>query len=139
MWNKGDWVVVIGGTFSKSGDLKKVSFTIASVVEEGLDDLLVLPKEAYTSRCIFVPKKSCQKIPVQKVEVYEETRKPQHGDLVFYYEKNWNKKEVKAVSHVWELRNDPGSGVCALITVEDKQIWVPVENLLVLDVNNTEK
>ena len=51
-------MVVIGGTFSKSGDLKKVSFTIASVVEEGLDDLLVLPKESYTSKCIFVPKKS---------------------------------------------------------------------------------
>ena len=50
MWNKGDWVVVIGGTFDRSGDLKKVQFTIASVVEEGLDDLLVLPKEAYQTR-----------------------------------------------------------------------------------------
>ena len=137
MWKKGEWVVVIGGTFDKSGKMKKVSFTIASIVEEGLDDLLVLPKEAYVSRPIFVPKKTCAKIPVEKVEVYVETRKPQIGDLVYYYEKNWNKKEVKAVSHVWELRHDPGSGVCALITVEEKQIFVPIENLLVLDVNNS--
>ena len=139
MWNKGDWVVVIGGTFDRSGDLKKVQFTIASIVEEGLDDLLVLPKEAYASRCIFVPKKSCQKIPIQNIEVYQETRKPRHGDLVFYYEKNWNKNVVSAVSHVWELRSDAGSGVCALITVEDKQIWVPAQQLLVLDVNNPEE
>ena len=137
MWKKGEWVVVIGGTFDKSGKMKKVSFTIASIVEEGLDDLLVLPKEAYVSRPIFVPKKTCAKIPVEKVEVYSEIRKPQIGDLVYYYEKNWNKKEIKGVSHVWELRNDPGSGVCALITVEDKQIWVPISNLLVLDVNNS--
>ena len=136
MWNKGDWVVVIGGTFDRSGGLKNVQFTIASVVEEGLDDLLVLPKEAYQTRCIFVPKRSCQKIPIKSIEVYQETRKPKHGDLVFYYEKNWNKKEVTSVSHVWELRNDAGSGVCALITVEEKQIWVPVQQLLVLDVNN---
>jgi hypothetical protein len=139
MWNKGDWVVVIGGTFDRSGDLKKAQFTIAEIVEEGLDDLLVLPKESYQTRCIFVSKKSCQKIPIKTIEVYQETRKPRHGDLVFYYEKNWNKQLTTAISHVWELRSDAGAEVCALVTVEDKQIWVPIKQLLVLDVNNPQE
>ena len=136
MWKKGDWVVVIGGTFGKSRKLQEVTFQIASIVEIGLDDLLVKPKERYSASLKFVPKRTCRKIPVENIEVYEELRKPECGDLVYFYEKNWNKKETTAVSHVWELRNDPGSGVCALITVENKNIWVPIGNLLVLDVNN---
>jgi len=139
MWNKGDWVVVIGGTFTKSSSLKNVSFTIAKIIEEGLDDLLVVPKESYQTRAIFVPKKACQKIPVDKIAVFDEIRKPKCGDLVYYYEKNYNRKTVTSVSHVWELRSDPGVGLFALITIEEKQIWVPVQQLLVLDVNNTVK
>ena len=138
MWNKGEWVVVIGGTFNRDGVIKDISFTIARIVEIGLDDLLVKPKEQY-SRMKFVPKKTCRRIPVNNVKVYDEIRKPECGDLVYYYHKDWNKREVTSVSHVLELRKDPGSGVCALIQIEDKQIWAPIENLLVLDVNNATK
>ena len=92
MWNKGEWVVVIGGTFNRDGAIKDVSFTIASVVEIGLDDLLVKPKDQY-SRMKFVPKKTCRHIPVNNVKVYDGLRKPQCGDLVYYYHKDWNKKE----------------------------------------------
>jgi len=139
MWSKGDWVVVVGGTFNKSGKIQDVSFQVASIVEIGLDDLLVKPKDSYDASLKFVPKKTCRKIPVDNIQVYEGLRKPQCGDLVYFYEKNWNKKETIAVSHVWELRNDPGRGVSALITIADKQDWVSIKNLLVLDVNNTEK
>lgn len=138
MWCKGEWVVVIGGTFDKQGSLKEPSFTIASILEIGLDDLLVAPKERHT-RPKFVPKKSCQRIPVGKIEVYEETRKPQVGDLVYYYCKDWNRNLITAVSHVLELRRDLGREFYALINVEDKQMWVPIDNLLVLDVNNAQE
>ena len=30
MWNKGDWLVVIGGAFNKEGEIREVSFFIAS-------------------------------------------------------------------------------------------------------------
>ena len=137
MWNKGEWVVVIGGTFNKEGAIKDVSFTIAKIIEVGLDDLLVKPKDHY-SKLKFVPKKTCKRIPVDNVQVYDQIRKPECGDLVYYYRKDWSKPEVTAVSHVLELRKDTGSGVYALIQVEDKQLFVPIENLLVLDVNNNE-
>ena len=122
----------------KNGELKEASFTIASILEIGLDDLLVDPKERHT-RPKFVSQKSCQRIPVDSVEVYEETRKPHVGDLVYYYRKDWNGKLVTSVSHVLELRREIGHEVYALINVGDKQIWVPAENLLVLDVNNAVK
>ena len=138
MWNKDEWVVVIGGTFGRDGMIKEVSFTIAQIVEIGLDDLLVKPKDHY-ARLKFVPKKTCRRIPVSDVKVYDQLRKPQCGDLVYYYHKDWNKKEIKSVSHVLELRKDTGTGVCALILVGEKQVWVPIENLLVLDVNNGKK
>ena len=137
MWNKGEWVVVIGGTFNKEGAIKDVSFTIAKIIEVGLDDLLVKTKDHY-SKLKFVPKKTCKRIPVDNVQVYDQIRKPECGDLVYYYRKDWSKPEVTAVSHVLELRKDTGSGVYALIQVEDKQLFVPIENLLVLDVNNNE-
>ena len=138
MWNKGEWVVVVSGTFSRDGGIKDVSFTIASIVEVGLDDLLVKPKDHY-SRMKFVSKKTCRRIPVSDIKVYDGLRKPQCGDLVYYYHKDWNKKEVSSVSHVLELRKDAGNGVSALIHVDDKQYWSPIENLLVLDVNNALK
>ena len=138
MWNKDEWVVVIGGTFDRSGAIKDVSFTIAQIVEIGLDDLLVKPKDHY-ARLKFVPKKTCRRIPVSDVKVYDQVRRPECGDLVYYYCKDWNKKETTSVSHVLELRRDAGAGVSALILVGDKQIWAPVENLLVLDVNNANK
>ena len=56
-----------------------------------------------------------------------------------YYHKDWNKKEVKAVSHVIELRKDTGQSVSALILIEDEQVWASIEDLLVLDVNNAKK
>ena len=138
MWQKGEWVVVVGGVFGKNGELKEPSFTIASILEIGLDDLLVDPKERH-SRPKFVPQKSCQRIPVDSVEVYKETRKPYVGDLVYYYRKDWNRALVTSVSHVLELRREIDREVYALINVGDKQIWVPTENLLVLDVNNATK
>lgn len=138
MWNKGEWVVVIGGTFDRDGAIKDVCFTIASIVEVGLDDLLVKPKDQY-SRMKFVSKRACRRIPVSDVNVYDGLRKPQCGDLVYYYYKDWNKKEVTSVSHVLELRKEIGAGVSALIHVGDKQFWSPIENLLVLDVNNVVK
>ena len=138
MWQKGEWVVVIGGTFGRNGKMKEPSFTIASILEIGLDDLLVDPKERHT-RPKFVPKRACQRIPVSSTEIYQTTRKPQVGDLVYYYRKDWNKNLVTAVSHVLELRRDLGNDFYALVNVEEKQIWVPIDNLLVLDVNNAKK
>ena len=138
MWQKGEWVVVIGGTFDRYGKLKEPSFTIASILEIGLEDLLVDPKDRH-SRPKFVSKKSCQRIPVNNIEVYEQIRKPHVGDLVYYYKKDWNRNVVKSVSHVLELRREIGEEVYALINVEEKQIWVNLENLLVLDVNNAGK
>ena len=132
MWEKGEWVVVIGGTFDKSGKVKEPSFTIASILEIGLDDLLVEPKDRH-SRPKFVPKKSCQRIPVGTVEIYEQTRKPQVADLVYYYKRDWNGNIVSSISHVLELRRDIGADVYALVNVREKQVWVPIENLLVLD------
>ena len=138
MWEKGDWVVVVGGTFDKEGKMREVSFIIASVMEIGIDDLLVNPKEHY-GRPKFVPKVMCQKIPIDKIKPYDSTRKPKCGDLVYYYHKDYNRKLITSVSHVLELRNEPGVGVSALILVGDKDIYVPVENLLVLDVHNNKE
>ena len=137
MWQKDEWVVVIGGTFSRSGCMKDYTFTIAQIVEIGLDDLLVRPKDSY-ARLKFVPKKTCQRIPIDNIKVYDTVRKPQCGDLVYYYYKDWKSEKTTAVSHVLELKKDPGSYVQALIIVQDKEEWVPVSNLLVLDVNNNE-
>ena len=136
MYEKGEWIVAIGGTFDREGNIKEVSFTIASILEIGIDDLLIQPKGHY-ERPKFVPKKTCQRIPIDKIKVYDTIRKPQCGDLVYYYRKDWNKRLVTSVSHVLELRKDAGVGVCALILIGDKQVWVPIENLLVLDVHNS--
>ena len=105
MWNKGEWVVVIGGTFDRDGIIKDVSFTIARIVEIGLDDLLVKPKDQY-SRMKFVPKKTCRRIPVNNVKVYDEIRRPECGDLVYYYHKDWNKKEIPQTMLVLTLKID---------------------------------
>ena len=138
MWQKDEWVVVIGGTFDQKGKMKEPSFTIASILEIGIDDLLVDPKDRH-SRPKFVPKKSCQRIPVGSIEIYEKTREPQIGDLVYYYRKDWSGTVIAAVSHVLELRRDLGNDVDALINLEDKQTWVSIQNILVLDVNNEAK
>lgn len=139
MWKKGDWVVVIGGTFDRSNDLKDVSFTIAQILEEGLDDLLVQPQNrAYgTKRAVFVPKSRCKYIPVDMPSVYETTRKPQVGDLVYYYYRNYSGTVASSVSHVLELRHGFDEAPSAMITHDNKHRWVSIDYLLVLDVNKT--
>lgn len=138
MWQKGEWVVVIGGIFSRSEIVKEPTFTIASILEIGFEDLLVQPKDRH-SRPKLVSKKTCQRIPVHEVKVYEKTRKPQVGDLVYYYKKDWNGNEESAVSHVVELRRSYGSDIDALIDKEEKQVWVSINHLLVLDLNKAKK
>ena len=79
MWNKGDWVVIVNGTFEKSKGLKDVSFSIAKILEEGMDDLLVqlIEKSSWApKRALFVPKTRCQYIPIDMPDIYEEKRKP---------------------------------------------------------------
>jgi len=137
MWKKDDWVVVIGGTFDKSDGLKGVSFTIARILEIGLDDLLVKPnqKQHWEKRAFFVPKSRCKYIPIDLPDVYESIRRPQIGDLVLYYYNSYSGKLTKEVAHVLELKHGTADAVEALITVSDKHQWVSVDNLLVLDVN----
>ena len=137
MWNKGDWVVVISGTFDKSKDFKDVSFLICQILEEGVDDLLVRPqqKSHYSKRAFFVPKSRCKYIPIDLPDVYESVRRPRIGDLVYYYRHNYAGKLAKAISTVWELRHGAGESPEALITLNEKNSWVSVEDLLVLNVN----
>ena len=138
MWNKGDWVVVISGTFDKSKDFKDVSFSICRILEEGLDDLLVQPqqKSHWEKKSFFVPKSRCKYIPIDLPDIYEDVRKPRIGDLVFYYRHSYSGKVEQTVSHVWELRHGAGECPDALITINEKNQWVSIENLLVLSVNN---
>jgi len=139
MWNKGDWVVVISGTFGKSEDLKDVSFSICKILQEGLDDLLVKPqqKSHWDRKSFFVPKSRCKYIPIDIPDVYEDVRKPKIGDLVYYYRHNYAGKLEQSISHVWELRHGgAGESPEALITVAEKNTWVSIEDVLVLNVNN---
>ena len=136
MWNKGDWVVIVNGTFEKSKGLKDVSFSIAQILEEGMDDLLVQPQNKSnwgTKRAIFVPKSRCKYIPIDMPDIYEEKRKPRLGDLVYYYYRDYNGKIQSSVSHVWELRHELGDQPSAMITLDEKHRWVSIDNLLVLD------
>ena len=136
MWNKGDWVVIVNGTFERSKGLKDVSFSIAQILEEGMDDLLVQPQNKAgwgSKRAIFVPKSRCKYIPIDMPDIYEEKRKPQLGDLVYYYYRDYNGKIQTAVSHVWELRHELTESPSAMISYEDKHRWVSIDNLLVLD------
>ena len=140
MWNKGDWVVVVGGTFDKTEALKDVSFTIGQILEEGMDDLLIQPqaKASWNSkRAIFVPKSRCKYIPIAMPSVYESTRRPNIGDLVYYYYRDYSGKVNSCVSHVWELRHELSEDPSALITFDTKQQWVSVRELLVLDTKDS--
>ena len=139
MWKKNDWVVVISGTFCKSKDFKDVSFSICQIIEEGLDDLLVRPKQSglgWGKRPFFVPKTRCQYIPIDLPDIYETVRRPHIGDLVYYYYTEYSGKVQSTVSHVWELRHGTSDSPEAMITLNNKNTWVSIENLLVLDVNN---
>lgn len=136
MWKKGDWVVIVNGTFEKSKGLKDVSFSIAQILEEGMDDLLVQPQKKANwgpTRVIFVPKTRCKYIPIDMPDIYEEKRKPHLGDLVYYYHKDYNGKINSSVSHVLELRHELGDQPSAMITLDEKHKWVSVDDLLVLD------
>ena len=139
MWNKGDWVVVISGTFKEDKTLKDVSFSIAQIMEVGMDDLLVKPnqKSHWSKRPFFVPKSRCKYIPIDMPDIYESVRKPRIGDLVLYYYTGYSGKVTREVSHVWELQHGTSESPEALITVESKHKWVSVDNLLVLDVNKS--
>ena len=139
MWKKDDWVVVISGTFDKSKDFKNVSFSICQIIEEGLDDLLVKPQNkgvGWGKRAFFVPQTRCKYIPVDLPDVYETVRRPRIGDLVYYYYVEYTGKVQATVSHVWELKHGTSEMPEAMITLNGKNTWVSVENLLVLDVNN---
>ena len=138
MWKKKDWVVVVSGTFDKSADLKDVSFIVCQIIEEGLDDLLVRPqqKSAWGKRAFFVPKSRCKYIPIDLPDIYETVRRPRIGDLVYYYYTEYTGKVKSTVSHVWELRHGTSDLPEALVTIDNKNTWVSVENLLVLSVNN---
>ena len=140
MWKKGDWVVVISGTFDKSKDFKDVSFSICQIMEEGLDDLLVKPQQkslqSWGRNPFFVPKTRCKYIPVDLPDIYETVRRPRIGDLVYYYHTDYTGKIQSTVSHVWELRHGTSEVPQAMITFNSKNKWVSVDNLLVLDVNN---
>jgi hypothetical protein len=137
MWNKGDWVVVISGTFGKSKDCKDVSFSICEILQEGVSDLLVRPqqKTGWEKKSFFIPKSRCQYIPINLPDIYEDVRKPRVGDLVYYYKHNYAGKLEQAISHVWELRNNAGESPDALITINEKNQWVSVDNILVLESN----
>ena len=138
MWNKGDWVVVIGGTFGKSKDCKDVSFSICQILEEGLDDLLVRPQQKthWSKRAFFVPKSRCQYIPIDLPDIYDDVRKPQVGDLVYYYYVEYTGNKQTTISHVLELRHNIGESPSAMILYENTQMWVSIKNLLVLGVHN---
>ena len=140
MWNKGDWVIVIDRSFGKQMVMKDVIFKIAQITEIGVDDLFVQPKKkdsSWIENPYFVPKSMCQQIPIQAIDVYETTRKPKVGDLVFYYFKDYTGKVTQVVSHVLEIKSRSGKYPEALITVSEKLSWVNVDNLLVLSVNNS--
>ena len=141
MWNKGDWVIIIDASFGKKMVMKDIVFRVAQIAEIGLDDLFVKPKKSTSAWALgnpyFVPKSMCQRIPVQAINVYETTRKPNVGDLVFYYFKDYTGKETQSVSHVLEIKSRAGQFPEALITVDEKHTWATVDNLLVLSVNNS--
>tara|TARA_B110000495_G_C22474139_1_gene293622 strand:+ start:65 stop:493 length:429 start_codon:yes stop_codon:yes gene_type:complete len=140
MWNKGDWVIVIDRSFGKQMIVKDVIFKIAQITEIGVDDLFVQPKKkdsSWIENPFFVPKSMCQQIPIQTIDVYETTRKPKVGDLVFYYFKNYTGEVTQVVSHVLEIKSRSGKYPEALITVSEELSWVNVDNLLVLSVNNS--
>ena len=54
---------------------------------------------------------------------------------MYYYRHNYAGKLENAISNVWELRHGTGEAPEALITVNEKNSWVSVEDLLVLSVN----
>lgn len=139
MWNKGDWVVVISGTFDESKDFKDVSFSICQIIETGVDDLLVRPQKSshWNRRVFFVPKSRCKYIPIDLPDIYEEVRKPRIGDLVYYYRHDYSGKLYSCVSHVLELRHGTDESPEAMITFDNKHTWVSIETLLVLDVNKS--
>lgn len=138
MWTKGDWVVVVNGTFDKSKDFKDVSFAICQILEEGLDDLLVQPQKSghWGKRAFFVPKTRCKYIPIDMPDIYDDVRKPRIGDLVYYYRIEYTGNVQSTVGHVLELRHGSGEAPEAMIIHNDDQKWVSVQNLLVLCVNN---
>ena len=41
MYEKGEWVIVFGGTFEINRKTKNLNFVVAKVIHEGLDDLFI--------------------------------------------------------------------------------------------------
>ena len=140
MYKKGEWVVVFGGIADIDKKIKNVSFTIAKVLEEGVDDLFVETisnSSFYTPERLFVAKKACRKIPVSDVDISTDRRKPLPGDLVYYYHKDYTGKVVEFASIALEVKYDPGRSTMVLVDHSGKPSWYSSDYILVLDVNNT--
>ena len=139
MYEKGEWVIVFGGTFEINRKTKNLNFVVAKVIHEGLDDLFIETVSnsgsIYGKQKMFVSKKACRKVPVKDIDVSTDRRRPQPGDLVYYHHKDYKGKIVDFVGHVLEMKYEPGRPTMALVNYPDKPNWYSVEYILVLNVH----
>jgi len=132
MFNKGDWVVVLGCTIKENGNKSDISFKICKVLEVGLDDLLVDPGDRWGNRPFFIPQTTCYKLPVQVMDPMKKITKPDPGDLVLYFYQDYSKKETFAV-HLLEIKYVPGISPTGLILSGGEQKEVPYEHIMLLE------
>lgn len=134
MYEVNDWVIIVGCVINNVGYRSSVNFTVAQVVEVGVDDLIVKPNRSFSNLPLFVSKNACRKIPVNDVDVTNVLRKPKIGDLVLYYHAKWSGETERIVGYVLEFKFDPGRAQEALVLSDGENKWLEYNKLLVLEV-----
>ena len=133
MYEINDWVVIVGCVINDLGRRSSVNFTVAKIIEVGIDDLIVKPNRSFSCLPLFVSKNSCRKIPVDDIDVTNDLRKPQIGDLVLYYHAKWSGETERTVGYVLEMKYDPGRPREALVLTDGENKWLEYNKLLVLE------
>tara|TARA_B100001250_G_scaffold328380_1_gene292851 strand:- start:297 stop:716 length:420 start_codon:yes stop_codon:yes gene_type:complete len=136
MYEKNDWIIIVGCTINENKDRKKPQFTVAKVLFVGQDDLIVKPERSFSNSALFVSKKSCRKIPVQDIDVTNILRGATIGDLVLFYHEKWNGEVESALGYLLEIKYNPGSCTEGLLLTDGEQKWYDFNKLLVLDLNS---
>ena len=134
VFNKDDFVVVVGSTLNKGGRKSDYQFEICKVLEVCKYELVVDGVTSSFRRAFKVSKNNCFRINLSAVKTHTPKRKPQIGDLVMYYHAGYDKTE-KQVGLLMNIIDNPGGTTLGKIMSGNKVEDVSYKDLMILEEN----
>ena len=138
MFEKDDYVVVVGATLHGDGSKTNHKFDLGKILEVAKYELAVEPLHGSFRRPYRVNKQNCYRINLAAIRTHTKLVSPKIGDLVMYYSVGYDKIEKK-VGILMHIIDAPGGKIMGKIMLEGKYFDAPYRDLMILEENNYKK